>query len=403
MTENWKQQLQQKMDSFEKAAPELSWSEIDKALKTRAAAAQPTKARIIPLWTKRIASAAAVALIVITGANMFFTKDEGNTLLTPQKGFISHQAAKESATPLNERMTSVKELAVTEKTTAVVKNPIHDTEEELITEQPEVEETKTAEEPKVEKTTKKAHAANQDYRYLALTEQPDNSARKKRHSGLAADLHVQGLMGANNSGNNVADMGLLMSDAPTYSNGKMQLQGMSYPLMSLNKRELSYDHDLPIKVGISLRYNINDRWSVLTGITYSYLHSTFIVNDNSNNYGSQKLHYMGIPMAASFNVWKNDKLKFYITAGGTVEKLLKGNMNETLPSGDEENVTLSEKRLQWSVQGAVGMEYDITPAFGLYLEPGVSHHFDNHSDIQSIYKDKPWNFSLNFGFRLNLK
>ena len=78
-------------------------------------------------------------------------------------------------------------------------------------------------------------------------------------------------------------------------------------------------------------------------------------------------------------------------------------MNEILPSGNEENSTLSEKRMQWSMQGAAGMEYDITPSLGIYIEPGVSHHFDNHSDIQNIYKDKPWNFSLNLGFRLNLK
>ena len=55
------------------------------------------------------------------------------------------------------------------------------------------------------------------------------------------------------------------------------------------------------------------------------------------------------------------------------------------------------------MQGAAGVEYNITPSVGLYLEPGVTHHFDNHSSVENIYKDKPWNFSLNFGFRINLK
>ena len=64
---------------------------------------------------------------------------------------------------------------------------------------------------------------------------------------------------------------------------------------------------------------------------------------------------------------------------------------------------LWKKRLQWSAQAAAGVEYDITPSLGLYLEPGVTHHFDNHSSVENIYKDKPWNFSLNFGFRINLK
>ena len=56
-----------------------------------------------------------------------------------------------------------------------------------------------------------------------------------------------------------------------------------------------------------------------------------------------------------------------------------------------------------SLAGVDTIEYNITPYVGLYLEPGVTHHFDNHSSVENIYKDKPWNFSLNFGFRINLK
>ena len=254
-----------------------------------------------------------------------------------------------------------------------------------------------------EKATRKTQTANQDYRYMALTEQPSYTKKRDSHRGFAADLHVQGLMGANNSGNGVGTMNLLMSDAPTYSNGEMQMQGMAYPLMTTKRRDLNYDHDLPIKIGVSLRYNIDERWSIVTGVNYSYLHSTFTVNDNPDHNGSQKLHYIGIPVAASLNIWQNDQLKLYIIAGGTAEKLLKGNMKETTPGDVTEETKLTESRLQWSMQGAAGVEYNITPALGLYVEPGVSHHFNNHSDIQNIYKEKPWNFSLNLGFRLNIK
>ena len=404
MTENWKQQLQQKMDSLEKPAPELSWSELDKALKARATNAHARKATIVPLWTRRIASAAAVALIAIAGARLLFVSEEGNRIDSEvQESYTSLQADKKPTKPLKERLENLRELAVAEKAKAESIAQSLDTDEEKTAELPEAEEKKETVEKKVEKAASKAKANSDDYSYMALTEQTTVAKKKKDNSGLVADLHVQGLMGANNSRNGLATMGMLMSDAPTYSNDGTQIQGIAYPLMTLKSRELSYDHDLPIKVGVSLRYNIDERWSIVTGINYSYLHSTFKVNENSNHHGSQKLHYIGIPLAASFNIWKNDQLKLYITAGGTAEKLLKGYMNEILPSGNEENSTLSEKRMQWSMQGAAGMEYDITPSLGIYIEPGVSHHFDNHSDIQNIYKDKPWNFSLNLGFRLNLK
>ena len=413
MTENWKQQLQQKMDSLEKPAPELSWSELDKALKARAANPQARKATIVPLWTKRIATAAAVALIAIGGTRLLFVSEEGNSIdSNTQENYTSQQADKKPISPLKERLESVRELAVTEKAKKVARAettvPSTDTAERTAVELPKIEETGATEETKVEKkvqekATRKTQTANQDYRYMALTEQPSYSKKRDPHRGFAADLHVQGLMGANNSGNGVGTMNLLMSDAPTYSNGEMQMQGMAYPLMTTKRRDLSYDHDLPIKIGVSLRYNIDERWSIVTGVNYSYLHSTFTVNDNPDHNGSQKLHYIGIPVSASLNIWQNDQLKLYITAGGTAEKLLKGNMKETTPGDVTEETKLTESRLQWSMQGAAGVEYNITPALGLYVEPGVSHHFNNHSDIQNIYKEKPWNFSLNLGFRLNIK
>lgn len=413
MTENWKQQLQQKMDSLEKPAPELSWSELDKALKARAANPQARKATIVPLWTKRIATAAAVALIAIAGTRLLFVSEEGNNIdSNTQENYTSQQADKKPISPLKERLESVRELAVTEKAKTVARAettvPRTDTAEETAVELPKIEETGATEETKVEKkvqekATRKTQTANQDYRYMALTEQPSYTKKRDSHRGFAADLNVQGLMGANNSGNGVGTMNLLMSDAPTYSNGEMQMQGIAYPLMTTKRRDLSYDHDLPIKIGVSLRYNIDERWSIVTGVNYSYLHSTFTINDNPDHNGSQKLHYIGIPVAASLNIWQNDQLKLYITAGGTAEKLLKGNMKETTPGDVTEETKLTESRLQWSMQGAAGVEYNITPALGLYVEPGVSHHFNNHSDIQNIYKEKPWNFSLNLGFRLNIK
>ena len=375
MTDNWKQQLQRKMDSLERPAPELSWTELDKALKARADKAQAKKATTVPLWTRRIASAAAVALIVITGARLLPTNHEG--------GNGTEKATAEKAIAL--KATGEKAIALKEKGEKAIALK------------------ETGEKATGEESAKKPRTDGQDYRYMALAEQPYDTGKRNAHNGLKADLHVQGLMGANSTAGRTGTMGFMMSSAPTYGNGDMQMQGFAYQLMTTQRRDLSYDHDLPIKVGVSLYYDIDGRWSIVTGVNYSYLHSTFTVNDNPDHTGMQKLHYIGIPLAASLNVWKNDQMKLYVTAGATAEKLLKGSMSEKSPTGDSEDTRLSESRLQWSMQGALGMEYSITPTLGIYLEPGISHHFDNHSDIQNIYKDKPWNFSLNFGLRVNLK
>ena len=39
---------------------------------------------------------------------------------------------------------------------------------------------------------------------------------------------------------------------------------------------------------------------------------------------------------------------------------------------------------------------------GIYIEPGVKHYFNNHSRVRNFFKDKPNNFNLQFGLRLNV-
>ena len=63
---------------------------------------------------------------------------------------------------------------------------------------------------------------------------------------------------------------------------------------------------------------------------------------------------------------------------------------------------VSRDGLQFSVQGALGIEYDVIPQLGIYVEPGVKHYFDNGSSVKTFFKDKPNSFNLQIGLRLNL-
>jgi hypothetical protein len=58
--------------------------------------------------------------------------------------------------------------------------------------------------------------------------------------------------------------------------------------------------------------------------------------------------------------------------------------------------------MQWSVNTSLGIEYDIIPQLGIYIEPGLKHYFDNGSRIENFFKDKPTNFNLQVGVRWNI-
>ena len=64
-----------------------------------------------------------------------------------------------------------------------------------------------------------------------------------------------------------------------------------------------------------------------------------------------------------------------------------------------EHLTVEEKRFQYGVQGALGVQVKLAKILAFYVEPGLTYHFDNHSSVVNIYKDQPLQFSLGVGLR----
>ena len=163
------------------------------------------------------------------------------------------------------------------------------------------------------------------------------------------------------------------------------------------QHEVKAHHAQPVKVGVSLGYRLSSRWAVNTGVTYSYLSSNFA--EDKHVVERQKLHYVGVPLTASYSFLLTRHAEVYVTAGGEVEKLVKG--SREMDNFEPDNLT--EKRPQWSVKAAVGGAYHFTPSLSVYAEPGMTHFFDNHSSVVNVYKDRPTSFSLNIGLRFNIK
>ena len=161
-------------------------------------------------------------------------------------------------------------------------------------------------------------------------------------------------------------------------------------------------HDLPIKVGLSLRFRLNERWSLVSGINYSYLRSDVHVTMGAKTMPAvQKLHYLGIPLMVSYNLWGSQRCNVYLTAGGEVEKLVNG--RQTMDRGNSQQAVterVKEGQPVFSTKAAAGIEWLFGHNFGLYVEPGASYCIDNGSGIRSAYTDHPWNFDINVGARI---
>lgn len=243
-----------------------------------------------------------------------------------------------------------------------------------------------------------------------LKETPSEKARARRSGGFSAGIVAGGAVGGNTFGSKPTAM--VMGANPlaagvTKTDWIDKDSKASAIVYNQPEVQEEYSHKIPVKVGLTARYNITGRLGVETGLTYSILSSSVKIGNSETgknwSAGSQTLHYLGIPLNISFNILDSRYVNIYLTGGGMMEKSISGSIktDEYVDGKFDRTLTtnISPKGLQWSVNAAAGVQANILPQLGFFVEPGVSHHFKNGSRVRSIYTDKPTDFSLGFGLR----
>ena len=163
-----------------------------------------------------------------------------------------------------------------------------------------------------------------------------------------------------------------------------------------------------MKAGLSIRYQLNDKFGIESGLTYTYLSSNLTSGTAKNLYETaQTLQYVGIPLNVNYNIWNNKQFTFYASAGALVEKLVAGEYNTTYIMDNKvvstEQKNIKENPFLFSLNSSLGVQVNLSSYLGLFMEPGLGYYLDNGSNIETIYKDKPFNYNLKFGIRVNLK
>lgn len=173
----------------------------------------------------------------------------------------------------------------------------------------------------------------------------------------------------------------------------------------------SYSHKMPVKLGLTARYAFTNLLGIESGLTYSLLQSDIKRGSESTtgawSSSDQTLHYLGVPLNLTFNFLNSRYVDVYASAGGMMEFGVKGSIKTTdhlhnsMTSTHQNAIT--PKGLLWSVNATAGVQVNVLPSLGLYVEPGMSHHFKNDRQPRSSYTDKPTNFALGFGLRYTFR
>ena len=152
-------------------------------------------------------------------------------------------------------------------------------------------------------------------------------------------------------------------------------------------------HSIPLSFGLEASVILNSRLSLTTGLEVSSYHSVF-TNPNNVESIDQKAYYLGIPMRLDYTIWKKGSLSSWIGLGGKVERLLDGRL------GTER---IKDTAFHWSLAGGVGIQYELYPGVGLYLQPEISYYFKPSEIILHTPRiDNPLMFSVGGGVRFSL-
>lgn len=173
----------------------------------------------------------------------------------------------------------------------------------------------------------------------------------------------------------------------------------------------SYSHKMPVKLGLTARYAFTNLLGIESGLTYSLLQSDIKRGSESTtgawSNSEQTLHYLGVPLNLTFNFLNSKYVDVYASAGGMMEFGVKGSIKTTdhlhnsMTSTHQNAIT--PKGLLWSVNATAGVQVNVLPSLGIYVEPGMSHHFKNDRQPRSSYTDRPTNFALGFGLRYTFR
>ena len=174
-------------------------------------------------------------------------------------------------------------------------------------------------------------------------------------------------------------------------------RGAPTPVIYMAGYEEREQHRQPFTVGLSVGIPIGQRWTVTTGLAYTQLHADFLKIMNKRKLATeQDLQYVGCPVNLNYSILQTKRLRAYAAAGAQMDVNVKA---KSVTEGVE--TEMKKDRLQLSTQAAVGLQLDVMPQVGVYVEPGVKYYFDNNSNVSTFFKDKPCNFNLQVGLRWN--
>lgn len=166
-------------------------------------------------------------------------------------------------------------------------------------------------------------------------------------------------------------------------------------------KSMAHTNHLPVAISFAVNKPLSPTLGLESGLTYSYLNSTF---EDTGFKSNCHWHYLGIPLKLNVLAFTFKSLDIYASAGGRMDIPLysKSEVTNTLNNGGIESGRFSSP-VVWSLSGNIGLSFRLTEKAALFIEPTLHYHFSHRVNVPNIWSDNRWSFSLPIGFRFICK
>lgn len=361
------------------------------------------RAALVPLYRRAAfwaAAAVASLLMVMSGLYLFEKQPDDDPVVQEIQRHTEELVGKPSST-IPPEATAVKPLIAKARQTTIRNKK----EETLPVEEPETEEADQSR--KITENEREISVAVVEGTSGTQTQGNDMARGKAKSRKWGFGMGAGAVsVGSNNIVPNyiVTTMGLrgedlLLMNAP--SGGK-----------ALPKTDVH--HNKPLSFGVGVSYYLNDRFSLNSGLVYTYLSSDWKTNDEYKVKTTQKLHFAGIPLGVTYKIAEWRRFNLYASAGVQMDVNVAGRQKGELVRDalqtdvviDREVRSVREKKLLFSANAKAGISYPLLRFLSAYAEAGAGYYFDNGSALfdkmskmPTIYSEKPLNLTLQAGFR----
>lgn len=379
-------EIRSMLENAREDVPEGLWQGIESRLPA------PAKARPAAIWWKIASATGAVAAAV--ALTVFFSTrpvvQNPVDIIPSQDSGLSQLME----TPLAPETGNMKPLSIGqvlgESVSETDGEDVTETAGESIVEEEETavaDETAVREENTAENWIRKYESADFDER----GEELQGSRKEKR--GVVLSAYADALSNSNTA--KASDINMLKRPA--------------VPQATTIEETGESRYAIPVAAGIGLRFDVSKRFSIGTGVSWSYLTRSFsgqfneldaegaIISQTGYTNIRNSQHYIGIPLNLYVDIIRKDFIDFYAYASGSANYCLSNRYQM------DKSKSYSPEGSNWQFSAGIGMgvEFIAAKKVGFYIDPSLNYWF-TAGEVSNIRTRQPLMLGLELGIRLHI-